>query len=439
MARPCTRHHCALSWRGLCLAMQAGDRRWRGIGIGLGLYAAMLLVARVWPSVPAWSHAPGVRWLPWVLLGSSALLGAAFAQSRITFGSLLTAVVLYITQAAFLAGHGVAPDPRVILPGGIILSIGYVLLYRLRERGLFTSYGAFRFGVVAGVSVVLLILPHVSSWPGPALADPVTGVLRLPPAVLLAACVCLPVLLWHQANESAALGPLMALALLSALTALNFRSDFWPEASRHSVLLLFAAGAGAALLAAVLDSAWRHANLDELTQLPGRRALKHHAAGLGAAYTAAVVDVDHFKRINDTYGHDVGDQVLRFVASRLRAHAPGRVFRFGGEEFVIVCGGGDYNADVAAIELARQAISAEPFRLRGFGRPRRRPDQPRSEARAGAKTIRVAASAGTARGADGDAELVDVIRRADKALYRAKEAGRDRLWRAGAKAAGVGG
>jgi len=71
--------------------------------------------------------------------------------------------------------------------------------------------------------------------------------------------------------------------------------------------------------------------------LPSRRALIERLPSLGRRYTVAMVDVDHFKNFNDTYGHDAGDQVLRMVASRLgEVSGGGTAFRYGGEEFTIL-------------------------------------------------------------------------------------------------------
>ncbi|HAG79498.1 MAG TPA: GGDEF domain-containing protein, partial [Pseudomonas sp.] len=72
------------------------------------------------------------------------------------------------------------------------------------------------------------------------------------------------------------------------------------------------------LVTAIAHEAYLMAFRDELTGLPGRRALNERLQRLGRQYVLAMADVDHFKRFNDTYGHDVGDQVLKMVASRLR-------------------------------------------------------------------------------------------------------------------------
>ena len=80
---------------------------------------------------------------------------------------------------------------------------------------------------------------------------------------------------------------------------------------------MFWAASGAVLLIALLETSYKMAYHDELTQLPSRRALNEALLKLPDWYTVAMVDVDHFKKFNDTYGHAAGDQALRLVASRL--------------------------------------------------------------------------------------------------------------------------
>ena len=107
-------------------------------------------------------------------------------------------------------------------------------------------------------------------------------------------------------------------------------------AATHLDGVYFAAG-GLALIVALIETSYAMAYLDELTQLPSRRALNEALLKLGDSYTLAMMDVDHFKKFNDSYGHEAGDQALRMVASRL-AHITGggRAYRYGGEEFAVV-------------------------------------------------------------------------------------------------------
>ncbi|HEX9582466.1 MAG TPA: GGDEF domain-containing protein, partial [Gemmatimonadales bacterium] len=146
---------------------------------------------------------------------------------------------------------------------------------------------------------------------------------------------------------------------------------------------------------------------------------------LSGPYTVAMVDVDHFKQFNDTHGHDVGDQVLRTVATRLRdALGDGKVFRYGGEEFAALLPGTTLAEALPRLEAARAAVARAPFAVRGRVRPRKKPRRTRTRRPHGEETLTVsigAAEAGTKQVA------ADVIRAADQALYRAKEMGRNQV------------
>ena len=128
--------------------------------------------------------------------------------------------------------------------------------------------------------------------------------------------------------------------------------------------------AGVLVVAALIMEAHRIGFRDDLTGIPNRRALNLRLRGLGRRYTIAMLDVDHFKQFNDTYGHDVGDQVLRMVASQIRRiGGGGRAYRYGGEEFTVVFSGKDKEQARPHLEAVREAIADYPLVLRGKDRP----------------------------------------------------------------------
>ncbi|MDG9929776.1 MULTISPECIES: GGDEF domain-containing protein [unclassified Pseudomonas] len=183
------------------------------------------------------------------------------------------------------------------------------------------------------------------------------------------------------------------------------------------------------LVAAVVHEAYQMAYRDELTGLPGRRALNDRLERLGRNYVIAMADVDHFKKFNDTHGHDVGDQVLRLVASRLRrVGGGGKAYRYGGEEFTLVFPGKTLDECRPYLEAVREAVESYPLQLRDKQQRPASDKEGRQRRTAGsAPTVSVTISIGMAereahqRGAD------EVIRSADKALYAAKQAGRNRV------------
>ena len=227
---------------------------------------------------------------------------------------------------------------------------------------------------------------------------------RLLPLLFLAACT--------------AAGPQTPFdsALLWSLVAVFVALHFTLLPSFH----LYLATAGMIFVIAVLESSYAMAYRDELTNLPSRRSFNEELLKLGSEYSIAMVDVDHFKKFNDSYGHDAGDQVLRSVATKLAAvEGGGKAFRYGGEEFAIVFAGKSLDTAYLYAEHVRQTIANKPFSLRGIDRRKRKQAGKMGKGKV-AVTVSVGlAAAGTA------ASTEQVLKAADKALYRAKAAGRN--------------
>jgi diguanylate cyclase len=163
-----------------------------------------------------------------------------------------------------------------------------------------------------------------------------------------------------------------------------------------------------------MESHAAEARTDPLTKVANRRALDDELARCvaecqksGTPTTIMLLDVDHFKRFNDTHGHQAGDDALRTVARAVQnaVGAGGLVARYGGEEFAVVFSGQAAGTASAPCERARQAIGAAAIHASG-------------------RELRVTASAGVAETAAGDTAL-DFIGRADEALYASKNAGRN--------------
>ncbi|MBF8670537.1 GGDEF domain-containing protein [Pseudomonas putida] len=181
------------------------------------------------------------------------------------------------------------------------------------------------------------------------------------------------------------------------------------------------------IAAAVAHEAYQMAFRDELTGLPGRRALNERMQRLGRSYVIAMTDVDHFKKFNDTHGHDVGDQVLRLVASRLsKVTGGGRAYRYGGEEFALVFAGKTAEECVPHVEAVREVIANYVMHLRDqHNRPQ--DDTTGRQRRAGSSggTVSVTISIGVAERQADHRNPEAVLKSADQALYSAKGAGRN--------------
>lgn len=168
-----------------------------------------------------------------------------------------------------------------------------------------------------------------------------------------------------------------------------------------------------------LEQVRRDAMTDALTNLANRKAFDEHleaacarADGEGGALTLAVLDIDHFKRFNDTWGHQTGDQVLRYVASVMGrvAKDPRIAARYGGEEFAMIFPKESLGQVENALEAIRKEIASRSLRRRS------------TDDELGAVTL----SAGFAQRRPGETAS-SLLDRADAALYASKHAGRNRV------------
>ncbi|QBR34247.1 MULTISPECIES: GGDEF domain-containing protein [Pseudomonas] len=180
------------------------------------------------------------------------------------------------------------------------------------------------------------------------------------------------------------------------------------------------------IAAAVAHEAYQMAFRDELTGLPGRRALNERMQRLGRNYVLAMSDVDHFKKFNDTHGHDVGDQVLRLVASKLsKISGGGRAYRYGGEEFALVFAGKTLEECMPHLEVIRESIASYNIQLRNQeSRPQDDQQGRQRRSGSGASSVSVTVSIGVAERVE-QRTPEEVLKSADQALYSAKGAGRN--------------
>jgi diguanylate cyclase (GGDEF)-like protein len=379
------------------------------------------------------------------------LLAWRFHSSRIFFALL----VLFLAEQAvsyFSAGYGSLSGPggRALALVGLLLPLNFVLLSLRQEKG-------FAFPSVAPTALLLFV------------------------ESVIVAVLCRPDAVAHAAHHAVAAGPLpfaTMLAFAAAVVVLLIRFLLFHKPVENGLLWAMAAcflalrfgGVGRIpaayfataafiLAASIVETSYLLAYHDELTTLPSRRAFHDALHRLEPPYSIAMVDIDHFKRCNDTYGHDTGDQVLRMVASRLaRVSGGGKAYRCGGEEFAILFPG-KRTADVMEhLEKLRGDIEGSMLKLRGQDRRQeaRGPDRRRAAGGGGRlrgqtghairqlargdspKEISVTASIGVASSRQENSSAEEVIREADKALYRAKNAGRNRIETASSRRRRVG-
>jgi diguanylate cyclase len=214
--------------------------------------------------------------------------------------------------------------------------------------------------------------------------------------------------------------PLEAAALAQLLEQLGEATNTMQAANARLASDLAVAVTEARSLSVKLSTAQRAAVTDQLTGLLNRRGTitlieqtQNQTRASGEPMSLAIVDIDNFKRVNDRFGHSLGDDVLRFVADHLATHAEtmgGTVGRLGGEEFVAVLPGQPLSRATAAIDQVRARLAAQVIR----------------NAVDDSSLGRVSFSAGLTQDKPDDSPST-ILERADRALYTAKRMGRDRV------------
>lgn len=370
------------------------------------------------------------HYYPYIIFGVGLLLSALFNCSRLFFALLVVALsdraLFWLVPRLSSAGiHQVIFDAIALL-----LPLNLLAFSFMQDRGIISPRGRRRVAFIAVqvifVVLVVLIQPlqvrAAGLMQGKIIPKDYSNWSHLSQPALLVFVVTGIVMLVYLLDRRRPVESGLFWALVTAFIALN------AGGASHLSSVYFASG-GLILGIAVLETSYTMAYHDELTQLPSRRALNQALMKVGDAYTVAMVDVDHFKQFNDTYGHETGDQVLRMIASRLAdVTGGGKAYRYGGEEFAVIFPNKSVDEAFSSLETLRKKIESTPFKVRGAERRERRKRAakrkapPRLHAK---KRVRVTVSIGAAS-SDGSAHPADeVIQSADKALYRAKEGGRN--------------
>lgn len=397
---------------------------------GLILLAAVLFLR--W--APPEHMAPLLHVFPYVILGAGGLLAWRFHRTSVIFVLLALAVAdQALLRSSSFGGQGAGDAVLVVFQGAaLLLPLNLMAFSIVGDRGSLASRFGFGLGVLAAqVSTVALLagwaapgaatlfeaqfLPEwLTGWT--AVAHPGLVSFGLAAVFLTARC-----LLYRKPLDNGLLW-----ALVASFLALR-KFGVIPYDSASQVLTFYFSTAGLILVVAVIEAGYAMAFRDELTRLPGRRALNEALQQTGGQYAVAMVDVDHFKKFNDTYGHDVGDQVLKMVAARLdEVTGGGRAFRYGGEEFSVLFAGKSVDEALPHLDLLRATIEDTRFTLRGPGRPRKKPGKSRP-ASGSPKQVAVTVSIGVAEPSARVSTPDEVIKAADKALYRAKKGGRNQV------------
>jgi diguanylate cyclase (GGDEF)-like protein len=346
------------------------------------------------------------------------VLAWRFRRGRLAVAALLVGATNFLVRGPLAESPGGAGATMLALAVPVLLA----LLALLPERPI-------RHAQIAVLAITVLALSAIvaaadggaaSSIAGAGTLTNLTLFLAAPDVARLVFLIAAAfVALAFAARREAFEGALLWVLAAAALALLPGRS---PAASALAL-----GAAQVVLLLGVIEDSYRLAYHDQLTELPGRRALEEALQGLEGDYAIAMADVDHFKRFNDRHGHKAGDEALRMVATELRrVKGGGRAFRYGGEEFVIVFPGATPTTSREHLEVVRSAVANRKFALRGQDRPRKKPSRPKHPSRP-ARLISVTVSIGVAGPNARHSTPDTVLRAADRALYRAKNSGRNRV------------
>ena len=168
--------------------------------------------------------------------------------------------------------------------------------------------------------------------------------------------------------------------------------------------------------------------VDELTDISSRRALDERLSSMTGEYAIAMMDIDHFKDFNDTYGHDEGDNVLRLVGGLLSEELGDKVYRYGGEEFCAVFMGVSGEDAYMFVNKVRRKLEEREFYIRKPNSKREHTSRSnRKKKKRNGKKVHVTISIGLASPGRKSKTPGDVIKLADLALYQAKKKGRNRV------------
>jgi diguanylate cyclase (GGDEF)-like protein len=393
--------------------------------------------------------APSLSFYYIAVFAAGLLLAMRFNSSRILF-SLLVLLLAHRAVAFFSAGqlHS-GPARTAIALAALLIPLNLVAFAQMRERGLTIAGIAPRFGLLFLESVVFAVLcrPENSSGNSPGnrvgnvaanLHYSAAAVISLWILFIFAAAIAVFVRRFFQTRKPIEPGFVWSTA------AVFLWLQFAPLGKASDA---YVATAALILAASLIETSYVLAYHDELTGIRGRRAFNESLLSLDQQYAIAIVDIDHFKKFNDTYGHDVGDQVLCMVAKRLsEVGGAGQAFRCGGEEFAIVFRNASAKKALDHLETLRRTIENSSFHVRGSDRRSQRVEEKNRDRRtiqsdrrkpakkpAAAAPLRaldhlsVTVSIGAAEPSTRYRQPEQVIQAADQALYRAKHKGRNRV------------
>ncbi len=358
--------------------------------------------------------------LPYFLLGISAFLSWKMNQLSIVFSSFIFAVC-YLMMAPPLPPETLLVKARAL---SVLTPLTLLVVFWTPQGRLFGTAGLYMLSATVfsfgGLRMMLRSDPkaaaklfehqlplHLDFW-------------KLPDLSIVFFLIFTFVILRLKDKDLKRYGLSVFFCLPGLIYLLNRFA--MQEAMEPHILAMFFTSIGMVCIYAMYQVYWQKIYIDQLTEIPNRRALDEALMRMGRIYAIVMVDIDHFKQFNDNYGHEEGDNVLRFVASHLATESGGRAYRYGGEEFCILY---YTDADEAfpMVEEIRSSLEKKDFYIRA---PRKKEDRPKKKPLTEApRKVTVTVSMGLASPSQ-TAPTPEAVRKcADRALYEAKARGRN--------------
>ncbi|PCJ49739.1 MAG: GGDEF domain-containing protein [Gammaproteobacteria bacterium] len=367
-----------------------------------------------------------LSYLPYALLIATGILSLQFNQLRGLLIAITLALSFLIIQLLLQNSLEEAPALTSYFLLSLLLPFMLMMISWFPERGILTSYGLL-FLVVTSLPVFVAIYLYFN--PNLIISPLSFFIIRewsfsvLSPFAILIYLVAIV----HQLMRLWILQQPFDAAISVVLVALLLNFSLFDQT--YISVVVFSA-IQLILIWSVLKQSHDMAYRDELTGLPGRRALNEALKSPGRKYVLAMMDIDFFKKFNDRYGHDVGDDVLKVVASKMaEVTGGGRAYRYGGEEFTVLFKGKELETCIPHLEAVREDIASYSLSIREkSSRPKTlKEGKTKRGSRKKSKGISVTISIGVAKKRPELSSAELVLKAADKALYKAKKAGRNCL------------
>lgn len=367
---------------------------------------------------------------PFLLFAALAFLSYKLNRPRMLFVSFLMSVVyayLLIKNPERLWLS--SPEQALVL--SLTIPVTLIGIFLLPETKLKSSrwalylfsfllpFGVFSIGIKQDPLFTLLLM----SWrPFPTIVFQ-----KLPNIALIMWLVFLAMGVFNRNLPLRRLHFFVGFSLIPFLFVLDQKSYFPAPANINLMMALGLTSQGWILLYAVFLLFWDRLYVDELTGAANRLALNEALSKLESNYALAMVDIDHFKKFNDTFGHSQGDHALRFVSSHLIKEHNGKVYRYGGEEFCLIFENTTPQKCVALMDDIRKKLENYVFTIRGFGIDRRNSNNGVSAETKQKSRTQITISVGIATPLDKNQTPEETLKIADRALYEAKNQGRNRV------------